>query len=104
MTITDARGHLVFTFTITSGQTVTGPPVLLSPGAYVVRLSVLTPGGAPGSLTFKLRGVPITDPIGPVITNPTYAPMYTNPGNPFTYYYPDGTVTASPYILVPLVL
>jgi hypothetical protein len=104
MTITDAGRHVVFTLTATSGQTVTGPPVLLSPGAYVVRLSILTPGGAAGSLTFALRGASITDPIGPVITNPTNSPMYTNPGNPFTYYYPDGTVSVSPYVLVPLVL
>ncbi|HEV3447362.1 MAG TPA: hypothetical protein VG099_22160, partial [Gemmataceae bacterium] len=62
------------------------------------------PGSAPGALTFQLRGAPITDPIGPVISNPTLAPMYTYPGDPFTYYYPNGTVSVSPYLLAPLVL
>jgi Matrixin len=104
MTITDANGNIVFTLTAPSGQTMTGLPVLLAPGAYTVCLSILTPGGAPGSLTFELRGAPITDPIGPVISNPTFSPMYTYPGNPFTYYYPNGTVSVSPYLLVPLVL
>jgi hypothetical protein len=104
MSITDAGGHVIFALTAPSGQSVTGPPVLLSPGAYTVRFSVLTPGGAPGSLMFELRGAPITDPIGPVITNPTNAPMYTDPGDPFTYYYPDGTVSLSPYLLIALVL
>jgi hypothetical protein len=104
MTITDAGGSVVFSLTSPSGQAVTGPPVLLSPGAYTVRLSVLTPGGAPGSLTFELRGAALTDPIGPVITNPTTLPMYTNPGDPFTYYYPDGTVSEIPYLFIPLVL
>jgi hypothetical protein len=88
MTITDATGKVVYTLTDPSGQTVTGPSVLLSPGAYTVLFSILTPAGAPGSLTFQLRGGSITDPIGPVITNPTYTPMYTYPGNPFVYYYP----------------
>jgi hypothetical protein len=78
--------------------------VLLAPGAYTVRFSVLTPGGVPGSLSFQLRGVSITDPIGPVITDPTDSPMYTNPGDPFTYYYPDGTVSANPFLLVALAL
>src|SRR5262249_40680071 len=104
MTIADAYGNIVFTLAALSGQTVTGLPVLLSPGAYTVRFSVLTPGGAPGSLTFQLRGTSITDPIGPVITNPTYPPMYTNPGSPFIYYYPDGTISLSAFLLIALVL
>jgi hypothetical protein len=104
MSITDTGGHVIFALTAPSGQSVTGAPVLLSPGAYTVHFSALIPGGTPGSLTFELRGAPITDPIGPVITDPTNAPMYTKPGDPFTYYYPDGTVSVSPYILVALVL
>jgi hypothetical protein len=104
MSITDTGGRVIFALTAPSGQSVTGAPVLLFPGAYTVHFAVLTPGGAPGSLTFELRGAPITDPIGPVITDPTNAPMYTNPGDPFTYYYPDGTVSVSPYLLVALVL
>jgi hypothetical protein len=104
MTITDASGNVVYTLTAAAGQTVTGPPVLLTPGAYTVRFSILTPGGAPGSLTFQLRGGSITDPIGPVITDPTSSPMYTKPGDPFTYYYPDGTVSTNPFLLAALVV
>jgi hypothetical protein len=104
MTITDSEGNVVYNLVALSGQTVTGPSVLLAPGAYTVRFSVLTPGGAPGSLSFQLRGASITEPIGPVLTDPTYTPMYTNPGDPFTYYYPDGTVSVIPFLLISLVL
>jgi hypothetical protein len=104
MTITDSNGNVVFNLVVPSGATVTGSSVLLAPGAYTVRFSVLTPGGAPGSLSFQLRGTSITDPIGPVITDPTYSPMYTNPGAPLTYWYPNGTLSASPFLLVSLVL
>jgi hypothetical protein len=104
MTITDSTGKVVSSLVAPSGQTVTGPPVLLAPGAYTVRFSVLTPGGVPGSLSFELGGASITDPIGPVITDPTHSPMYTNPGDPFTYYYPNGTVSVIPFLLVALVL
>jgi hypothetical protein len=104
MTITDANRKVVFTLTAPAGQTVTGPPVLLTPGAYTVSFSVLTPAGAPGSLTFQLRGGPIGDQIGPVITDPTKAPMYTKPGDPFTYYYPGGAVSVSPFLFSSLVL
>jgi hypothetical protein len=102
MTITDGKGKVVYNLVAPSGQTVTGAPLLLAPGAYTVRFSVLTPGGAPGSLSFQLRGASITEPIGPVITDPTNSPMYTNPGDPFTYYYPDGTVSVIPFLLLAL--
>jgi hypothetical protein len=104
MTITDSKGNAVFNLTAAAGQTVTGPPVLLSPGAYTVSFAVVTPGGAPGSLSFRLRGGSISDPIGPVITDPTNNPMYTNPNNPFLYYYPDGTESVTPFLLVTLAL
>jgi hypothetical protein len=104
MTITDSQGNVVYSLAAPSGQTVTGRPVLLAPGAYTVRFSLLAPGGAPGSLPFQLLGGPITDPIGPVTTDPTYSPMYTNPGDPFTYYYPNGTISVTPFLFVALAL
>jgi hypothetical protein len=103
MTVTDANGNVVFTLAAPSGQTVTGPPVLLAPGAYTVRFALLTPGGAPGTLSFQLRGGSISDPIGPVITDPTYSPMYTTPSDPFTYYFPDGTISLNPFLIAMLV-
>jgi hypothetical protein len=104
MTITDANGNVVFSLLAPAGQMVTGPRLLLGPGAYTVHFTAVTPGGMPGSLAFQLFGGSITDPIGPVITDPTDTPMYTNPGNPFTYIYPNGTVSLNPYLLAGLVL
>jgi hypothetical protein len=104
VTITDAQGNVALALTAPAGQTVTGPPVLLPAGAYTVCVSALTPGNAPGVLTFLLRGAAITDPIGPVITDPTNSPMYTKPGDPFTYYYPGGTVSVNPFALIALAL
>jgi hypothetical protein len=104
MTITDANGNVVFALTAPAGQTVTGPAVLLVPGAYTIHLTAVLPAGTQASLLFLLRGAAIGDDIGPVITNPTNLPMYANPGDPFTYTYPDGTVTANPWLLVSLVL
>jgi hypothetical protein len=45
----------------------------------------------------------LNDSAKSVITDPTYTPMYTNPGNPFIYYYPNGTVSVTPFLLVALV-
>jgi hypothetical protein len=104
MTITDKKGKVVYTLVAPAGQTVTGLPVLLGPGAYTVNYTLVTPNGAVGSLTFQLRGASITDPIGPVVTDPTYSPTYTDPGNWFTYYYPNGTVSTVPFLLISLVL
>jgi hypothetical protein len=104
MTITDANGNVVFSLLAPAGQTVTGLRLLLAPGAYTVNFAAVTPGGTPAALTFQLFGAAITDPIGPVIWDPTTTPMYTISGNPFTYIYPNGTVSLNPYLLVALVL
>jgi hypothetical protein len=104
MTITDANGNVVFALTAPAGQTVTGPGVLLVPGAYTIGMTAVVPGGTQASLTFLLRGAPLSDPVGPVITDPTNSPMYTNPGNPFLYYYPNGTISQNPFLLVAFAL
>jgi hypothetical protein len=104
MMITDANGHVVFALTAAAGQTVTGPGLLLVPGAYTIAMTAVVPGGTPASLTYLLRGASLSDPVGPVITNPTNSPMYTNPGNPFLYYYPNGTISQNPFLLVSAVL
>src|SRR5262249_27609765 len=104
MTITDANGNVAFALTAPAGQTVTGPGVLLVPGAYSVRLTAVLPAGALAALTFELYGASISDPVGPVISDPTNSPMYTNPGNPSVYYYPDGTVSQNPFLLVSIAL
>jgi hypothetical protein len=104
MTINDANGNVVFTLTAPAGQTVTGPGVLLVPGAYTVSMTAVVPGGAQVSLAFQLHGASLSDPVGPVITDPTNSPMYTNPGNPLLYYYPDGTISRNPFLLIAIAL
>jgi hypothetical protein len=100
MTITDSSGHVLASLAALSGQTVTGSPVLLTPGVYTIHFSLVTPGGEPGALSFELRGTSITDPIGPVITNPTLSPLYNNPGGPFL----SGKFLVLPYLLASLVV
>jgi hypothetical protein len=99
MTVRDQTGRVVTTFTATAGDTVSGPEVFLTPGAYVVQFtSVGTTGPA---LSMKLVGGVISDPIGPVLLDPTLAPKYAAPGIPGWFLYPGGILSPTSYRVSP---
>jgi hypothetical protein len=93
-----AAGNLVFTLVSRAGETVSGSSVLLTPGEYRVRLTVESPsGGTVPLIRYRLRGVRLSDPVGPAREDPTMDPMYQCPDDPSVYCYPDGTRTSDPY-------
>ena len=50
----------------------------LAAGTYTVRFEVLSPSGtAPPDTTYALTGAPLTDPIGPVGSDPTLGGGWT---------------------------
>jgi Matrixin len=100
MTITDASGYVVYSLTASSGDTVSAAALFLNPGAYVIKFSLLGESEDTDSpVTFTLRGEGISDPIGPVLTDPTLLPIYTSPTAPGFFTYPNGTTTTSTYII-----
>ena len=72
--------------------------VLLPPGEYTVR--VTAGPGSVGPVGYCVRGLGLSDPIGPVLDSATLQPQYRNPSDPTTYLYPTGTVTIDPYLWV----
>ncbi|HTK75715.1 MAG TPA: matrixin family metalloprotease [Gemmataceae bacterium] len=103
MTITDQNGGVVFDLAANAGDTVSAPAVFLTPGAYTVRFTAENPSGAAFTgITYSVRGTVLSDPIGPVVDDPTLDPQYT--GIDGTYVYPDGTVTRSPYLWIAMIL
>src|SRR5262245_50397176 len=74
MTITDSAGHIVFTLTAGTTEAVSAN-VELRPGTYTVQFT-----GLPGAnqtvptLTYRLRGNVLSDPIGPQPSDPTADP------------------------------
>jgi hypothetical protein len=100
MQIYDSTGQLVFTLAGPVGKTVSGASVLLTPGQYRVRFSVVNSSGtAPPPISYSLNGASISDPIGAAKSDPTDEPMYPCPGDPSVncYCYPDGTYHTTPY-------
>jgi hypothetical protein len=100
MTILDGAGNVVYSLTAAAGDVVSGASLFLTPGAYTVRFTALGSGPA---LAFKLLGDGISDPIGPVVTDPTLQPVYGMPGMPGWFLYPPNTQTTSPYLLSPII-
>jgi hypothetical protein len=102
MTIMDANGNVVDQRTAAAGQPSTPGSVLLGPGAYTVQFTLVSPAGA--TVSFVLLGTSLSDPIGPVVGDPTQTPLYQLPNDPLHFLYPDGQVSASPFLWVTLVL
>jgi hypothetical protein len=100
LTITDAAGTEVFALTAAAGESVSGPAVLLRPGEYTVRYTASAPGGSVAPVSFRLRGNRITDPVGPVVDDPTLQPEYRDPNNPNQFLYPQDVVSLDPFYWV----
>lgn len=96
LTVTNAAGVVVADLTAPAGGTVTGLSSLLAPGEYTVRLA--RAGTGTGALAFRLFGSSLTDPIGPVASDPTLKPQYQNPQDVNSFLYPNGGVTLDPYL------
>jgi hypothetical protein len=102
MTFTDATGNVVYSLTASAGDTVSGPALFLTPGAYKVRFVLLgAVSGSVSPLAFNLLGEGISDPIGPVADDPTLTPVYTSPTTPGIFTYPNGSTTRSSFLFVP---
>jgi hypothetical protein len=103
MTITRAKGPVVFTMTARPGETVTSNALFLTPGKYRVKYT-LEGAGPGGRVSFRVQGANLTDPIGPVPDDPTLKPMYSSPTNPGAYEYPGGISSTNPYLWLALAL
>jgi hypothetical protein len=95
MEVLNTAGLVVHTVTAGANDTASAVSALLAPGEYTVRFTAV---GATGPVSFTLRGAVITDPIGSQPANSALAPQYQTPNDPTTFTYPDGTVTATPYL------
>jgi hypothetical protein len=91
MTVFDENGTPVFILTALSGQTVSGD-VYLQAGTYkAVFVAATADRSALPTLNYNLRGKSITDPMGPIPTDPTDVPEYTDTRDPYV-----GTATPPP--------
>lgn len=96
MTIRDATGSIVQQLNVRAGNTVSTISQILKPGSYTFTITASTRMG------FTLRGSRISDPIGPVIDDGTLEPQSQTPEG--LYSYPDGVMSALPYLWVLSVL
>jgi hypothetical protein len=103
MSIFDSDGAEVFRLVARAGDTVSGPSLFLVPGAYTVRFTVDAPSGGP-PLPYRLRGKSLSDPIGPVLEDPTLQPMYRSPTDPDLFLYPGDIISRDPFLFVVLLL
>lgn len=92
VTITDGAGRTVFALSGTADDSVSGG-VFLAPGTYRVRVTADAPSVP---ISYLLQGDNLSDPVGPVLQDPTLTPQFTNPNGP-GFAYPGGTVSSSTF-------
>jgi hypothetical protein len=74
MTVYDQYGNAVSSLTVMSGET-KSLTTFLGPGNYTVQITSITPiGGVFTPLSYDLFGLGLSDPVGPVPTNPVSTP------------------------------
>ncbi len=96
-TITNEHGAVVMNLVGRIGEPTSGPSVLLAPGPYTISYRIKALPGSP-PVSFALRGMSLSDPIGPVRNDTTLTPRYVDPNNPNSYIYPNGVHTQDEYI------
>ena len=98
-TIYDDAGAVRARVGALAGDARSGGAVLLEPGAYTVQVAgVSLTGDDLHDVPYRLRGAVISDPLGPVLHDPTFDPVYTCPGTADVYCYPGGVQSQSPYL------
>ena len=103
VSIRDPGGREVANLATAPGGTVSGPLPLLVAGEYTVNVSARAPAGAEiPNLSFTIQGSSLSDPIGPVVVNPTTAPAAFSSRLGGMYYYfalPTPMLTANAYLM-----
>src|SRR5262249_34997977 len=102
MTILGEDGNEVFSMRARSGETVSTDRIFLVPGAYRVRFTMEgMDEGSPEPLQYTIRGRNLSDPIGPVIDDPTMRPLYGTE-DPTIFRYPGDIISRNPFLWVVL--
>ena len=91
MVIRDSLGNIVQQLNVRGGNTASSISRILAPGQYSFSFTSNI------AMPFTLRGSRITDPIGPIIDDGTLDPQYPSDQTD-VFLFPDGTLTAIPYL------
>jgi hypothetical protein len=103
MTILDQNGNVVLDITARAGEAAVVGGVLLTPGPYTIKFSAQWgEDDSSPALTYLVQGSDLSDPIGVVVHNPTYKPIYVAPiQSPIPYWYPGGSQSTISYLWRP---
>ena len=101
MTIYNESGKVVFRTATKKGQARSAQSVILRPGRYLTRITSATQGGkAIPSMSYKIKGVGVSDPQGPELVDPSEQPFKKCDPRTNEYCYPHNIRTDDPFVFV----
>ena len=102
MTIVDDNGDTVFDITANAGQAETVSGASCSRQGNTRSSSPPSRRVSPRpALSYTVQGGVLSQPMGPIVHNPTYQPIYLGPPGPITIDpYPTGTISTIPFLWV----
>ncbi len=101
VTIYDRNARPVFRVLTVPGQTRTAKSVILRPGSYTIFVTLASSDTSlVSSLNYTIKGIGITDPIGPEIVNPATKPFKKVGPNDPNYAYPGNRLSPDTFIVV----
>jgi hypothetical protein len=100
MTILDQNGNLVLDITARVGGAAVVGSATLAPGPYTIKFSAQWgEDDSSTGLTYLVWGRPLSDPIGVLVHDPTFRPIYVSPPqSTVPYTYPGGINSTIPYL------
>jgi hypothetical protein len=98
--ILDDQGQVKLNLEANSGETATVDTILLKPGTYSVRVTLMQQGAPGAVVNYQLTGQSLSDPIGPQLDDTTNLPLFLDGTNPPIFSYPGNIVTVDPFLMI----
>lgn len=98
--IIDQSGNLVWSHSGRPGIATSGNAVQLNSGYYTIQVKMISTSNADETLSFRLFGDSVSDPVGPGYIDATIIPQFTDPSAPWIYNWPGGVYIDQSYIIL----
>lgn len=100
MELFDKEGAPLYTLLADAGNAASNQALFLVPGEYLVRFIKEGGDSPPSPMSYRLRGITLTDPIGPALGDSLLQPRYVCEDDPELFCYPGDILSQFSFLWV----